>query len=139
MKFTIYTDGGARNNPGPAAVGVVILKGTETIMRFSKCIGTATNNQAEYAAVIFALEKAKSFLGAKKTKETELDFRLDSQLVVRQLNRQYKVRNKEIEKLFTQVWNLMSGFQRVAFEHIPREKNKEADKLVNQALDNNKQ
>lgn len=125
QKITIYTDGGARGNPGPAGIGVHIVgKGD-----YKKYIGKATNNQAEYQAVIFALEKAKIF-NAK-----EIDFYLDSELVVNQLNGLYKVKDKDLGKLFVKIWNLKMEFKKVTFTHVPREKNKEADKLVNQAID----
>lgn len=129
QKLQIYTDGGARGNPGPGGVGVVIWSGNELVGRYKKYIGVATNNQAEYKAVILALEEAKK-LGAK-----ELEFFLDSELVVKQINREYKVKDKDLAPLFVQVWNLSLGFKKVTFQHIPREKNKEADKLVNEAID----
>jgi ribonuclease HI len=128
-KLQIYTDGGARGNPGPAGIGVVIWSGNNLVGRHKNYIGEATNNQAEYKAVILALEEAKK-LGAE-----ELDFFLDSELVVKQINREYKVKDKDLAPLFVQVWNLSMGFKKVIFKHIPREKNKEADKLVNEAID----
>lgn len=125
QKLIIYTDGGARGNPGPAAVGVHM----PGVGDYKKCIGKATNNVAEYAAVILALEKAKELKGE------ELEFFLDSELVVKQLNGKYKVKDQTLGKLFIQAWNLKSQFKKVSFTHIPREKNKLADKLVNEALD----
>lgn len=127
-KVKIFTDGGARGNPGPAAIGVVI-QGREKIEKYAKYIGRATNNQAEYQAVILALQKAKN-LGAK-----EVDCFLDSELVVKQLNHEYKVKDKDLAPLFLKIWNLSQGFKRVNFHYISREKNKEADRLVNLALD----
>ena len=129
MKAKIYTDGGARGNPGPGGIGVVI-KCNDKILEFSKFIGNSTNNQAEYKAVILALEEAK------KLKIQEIDFYSDSELIVNQLNRKYKIKNKDLSFLFIQVWNLSLNFKKITFTHIPREQNKEADKLVNQALDN---
>jgi ribonuclease HI len=129
-KFIIYTDGGARGNPGPAAIGAVIKDGKgELIAEISEYIGETTNNQAEYRAVIAAIEKAKE-LGAE-----ELEFFLDSELVVKQLNREYKVRDKDLAPLFVKIYNAMMGFKKVTFKHVRREMNKEADKLVNEALD----
>lgn len=128
-KLQIYTDGGARGNPGPSGIGVVIWSGNELVGQYKKYIGEATNNQAEYKAVILALEEAK------KIEPIELEFFLDSELVVKQLNREYKVKDKDLAPLFVQVWNLSMGFKKVTFTHIPREKNKEADKLVNEAID----
>ncbi|MFA6553747.1 MAG: ribonuclease HI family protein [Patescibacteria group bacterium] len=125
----IYTDGGARGNPGPAGIGVVMYRDKKLIGTYKKYIGETTNNQAEYQAVILGLEQAKNLQA-----ET-LDFFLDSELVVCQLNREYKVKDKGLGVLFVKAWNLMQGFKKVTFRHIPREKNQEADALVNQALD----
>lgn len=124
----IHTDGGARGNPGPAGIGAVIVVGGKTL-RFKKYIGHATNNQAEYRAVILALEEAKKIGGQ------ELKFFLDSELVVRQLNEEYKIKDAELGKLFVQVWNLRQQFRRITFAHVPREQNRAADALVNQAID----
>jgi len=131
-KIIIYTDGGSRNNPGPAAVGVWI----ETLnKKYGECIGEKTNNEAEYEALIFGLKKLKSLLGKNKTRTHEIICYLDSELVVKQLSHKYKLTEEHIQKLFIQVWNLMLDFGKVTFHHIPREKNKIADALVNQALD----
>lgn len=124
-KLIIYTDGGARGNPGPSGIGVhIVSKGD-----YHQYIGEATNNQAEYRAVILALEKAKLF------RAQQLQFYLDSELVVKQLNQQYKIKDKELAKLFVKIWNLRLNFKKTTFSYIPREKNKLADKLVNKALD----
>ncbi len=128
-KLQIYTDGGARGNPGPAGIGVVIWCGNNLVGQYSKYIGETTNNQAEYQAVILGLEQAKK-LGAK-----EVEVCLDSELVAKQLNREYKVKDKDLAPLFVKVWNLSLGFRKATFHHISREKNKEADKLVNEAID----
>ncbi len=128
-RLTIYTDGAARGNPGPAGIGIVIIKDGKVIKRYGKYIGKATNNQAEYQAVIFGLEKAKA-LKAKK-----VDFYLDSELVTEQLNRKYKIKDKDLASLFIKVWNLSLDFKEINFYRVSREKNKEADKLANQAID----
>lgn len=125
----IYTDGGARGNPGPAGIGAVIWDGNKLVGTYSKYIGEATNNQAEYQAAILGLEQAKQL------RAEELDFYLDSELVVNQLNRNYKIKDKALGLLFVKAWNLMVGFKSVKFHHIPRERNKDADLLVNQAID----
>jgi ribonuclease HI len=131
-KIIMYTDGGSRNNPGPAAVGVFI----ETLKKqYGHYIGEKTNNEAEYEAVILGLGKIKHLIGKDKAKKTEVEIFLDSEFVQRQMNHQYKVKEPELQKLFLEVWNLMLDFGKVAFNHIPREKNKVADKLVNEALD----
>jgi len=133
-KVTINTDGGAIGNPGPAGIGVVIRgKGREK--RYSEPIGIATNNEAEYKALIFALKKAKLLFGKKNAKNLEVECFLDSELVVRQLNGEYKIKEKELQPLFLEVWNLKIDFKNVKFIHIPREANKEADELVGQAID----
>jgi|SRR3989344_908171 len=124
----IHTDGGARGNPGPAGIGAVIEFGGQKKL-FKKFIGHATNNQAEYEAVILALEKAEE-LGLEI-----LEIYLDSELVERQLNKKYRVKDKDLAPLFVKAWNLAMGFKKVTYHHIYREDNKEADKLVNQAID----
>lgn len=135
-KFIVFTDGGARGNPGPAALGYVIKneKG-ETLKEHGEYIGEKTNNEAEYRAPIFALKKIKVLWGKEKAKKTEVQIFSDSQLVVRQFNREYKVENESMQKFFLELWNLTIDFKNVTFSAIPREKNKEADRMVNQALD----
>ncbi len=142
----IYTDGGARGNPGPAAVGVVFRKSKiknpksknseapseqdfEIIKKIKKPIGHATNNEAEYQAVITAFEEAHK-LGA-----VEVELRLDSKLVGMQLAGKWKIKEPRLRALFVQAWNLKSRFSRCVITVIPREENREADKLVNEALD----
>lgn len=135
MKFVIYTDGGARGNPGPAAIGVVI-NGPAEIKKYGEYIGEATNNEAEYKAVIFALKKLKQLIGKEKAKsEAEAEIHLDSELLASQLNGEYKIKEKKLQHLFLEVWNLKQDFKSVGFKYIPREDNRGADKLVNQALD----
>ncbi len=130
MDFLIYTDGGARGNPGPAAIGAVV-GGKE----YGETIGRTTNNIAEYQAVVFALKKAKQLLGKEKAAKTKVELRADSELLVNQLNGQYKVKEESFFPLFMEIWNLRQDFGEVVFRHIPREQNKAADRLVNQALD----
>ncbi len=137
-KITIYTDGGARNNPGPAAIGVVIRENKELGIKnyeYSKFIGKATNNEAEYQAVIFALKKLKHLIGSKQAKESEIEIRSDSELLTNQLNANYKIKEKNLALLFVQIWNLKQDFGKVYFVGIKREENKKADKLVNEVLD----
>lgn len=131
-KIVVYTDGGSRGNPGPAAVRVWI----ETLnKKYAEYIGEKTNNMAEYEALIVALEKIKKLVGKNKAKQIQLECFLDSELVVKQLNHQYKIKEENTQKNFLQVWNLMLDFKSVKYYHIPREKNKIADGLVNKALD----
>lgn len=130
MKVITYTDGGARGNPGPAAAGVVIKdEHGKNLTAFGRYLGETTNNQAEYQALILAMEHAKE-LGA-----TEVHCFADSELMVKQLNHEYKVRDQSLAPLFLKVWNLSTGFKKVIYTHIPRERNKEADKLLNDTLD----
>ncbi|MCX6795240.1 MAG: ribonuclease HI family protein [Candidatus Falkowbacteria bacterium] len=130
MKLISFTDGGARGNPGPAGVGGVLYNDQKVLVeKLSRYLGETTNNQAEYRALIMAVEKAKD-LGAD-----ELECFLDSELVVKQLNREYKVKNQELAPLFLKIHNLSLGFKKITFHHIPREKNKEADALANEAMD----
>lgn len=129
-KVIIYTDGGSRGNPGPSAIGVLIGD-----KKYKKYIGKKTNNIAEYEAVIFAMKKAKQLLGAKQSKFSILEINVDSELVVRQSNGEYKILDKDLQLLFIEIWNLKQDFRKALFKHIPREKNKIADALVNEALD----
>lgn len=136
MKTIIYTDGGARGNPGPAAIGVVFCDETGKILKkYSNYIGEATNNIAEYQAALFAMQKAKVLFGKDESKRMDIEFRLDSELVVKQMNHEYKIQEETLQSLFFKIWNLMLDFGSVKFIHIPREKNKEADALVNEELD----
>jgi ribonuclease HI len=129
QKLIINTDGGSRNNPGPAGIGVVFSdeKG-ETVATFKEYIGTATNNVAEYRALILALTKAQDF------EINEIECRLDSELVVKQLNGLYKVKEPTMRELNAKVQELVF-FKPVKFVHVRREFNKLADKLVNEAID----
>jgi len=132
-KLIIYSDGGARGNPGPAGIGAVIYDESKKIVaEVSEYLGVATNNQAEYKALIAAFKKAHS-LGA-----TELECYLDSELVVKQLKREYKVKNKDLAPLFLNIHNLSLNFKKISYTHIPREHNGAADKLANEAMDRGK-
>jgi ribonuclease HI len=133
-KLIIYTDGGARGNPGPAGIGAVIYDDKMNILtEISEYIGETTNNQAEYRAVLKAIKKAREF------KAKELHFFLDSQLVVEQLSGNYKIKNKNLQPLFVQIYNESLNYKKVIYTHIPREKNNEADRLANMAMDKAKQ
>ncbi len=129
-KLIIYTDGGARGNPGPAALGVYITDENGVVLKeHSRYLGEQTNNYAEYMAIVDALTHAKE-LGAE-----EVAMRMDSELAVKQLNGEYKVKNAALGALFLQVHNLRLAFRKVTFTHVRREQNKHADRLVNHALD----
>lgn len=130
MKAIIYSDGGARGNPGPAGIGAVIYnEEKQEIATISRFIGKATNNQAEYKALIAVLQKAKD-LNIK-----EAIVYLDSELIVKQINGEYKVKDKDLAKLFIEVYNLKQSFDKISFFHVRREENKRADSLANEAMD----
>ena len=132
VKLKIFTDGGARGNPGPAACGVVIKdESNNVIAKHSKYLGVRTNNQAEYAGVLLALTEAQKF------GKIELDFYLDSELVVNQLKGSYKVKDEELQKLFVKIWNLSQSFKKITYSRVPRAINALADRLVNEELDKN--
>ncbi|MDD3486772.1 MAG: ribonuclease HI family protein [Candidatus Moranbacteria bacterium] len=133
-KIKVFTDGGARGNPGPSGIGVVIESagGKKTYHEF---IGHATNNEAEYTALLFAFQKMKQVFGKSKMKSLSVECFLDSELVVKQITHQYKINGENIQKLFFQIWNLTVDFGKVEYFHIPREKNTEADRLANLAMD----
>jgi ribonuclease HI len=134
MEVTINCDGGSRGNPGPAAFGVVIKNGETVVEKIGGYLGIQTNNFAEYTAVVEALlwaEKNKSSLAL-----TKISFQLDSQLIVYQMNGQYKVKHPNIIPFYQQIQQLKQSLTiPITFSHIPREKNKEADAIVNQVLD----
>lgn len=152
-KILIYSDGGARGNPGPAGIGCVIQvqrskpmpKGkAQNVVEISKYIGEKTNNQAEYQAVIEALKwianHPKLTPGVKENGRVkdnlEIEFFLDSELVVEQLNQRYKVKNEGLKPLFFEIRDLVMELGgKITFKHIPREQNKKADRLVNEAID----
>lgn len=135
-KIIIYTDGGSRGNPGPAALGVVIKDVSGGVLKsYGEALGVTTNNEAEYRAVVFALEKVKALMGKKKVENMAVDIYMDSELVCRQLSGEYKIEEERLFPFFIKIWNLKLDFGKVLFHHVPREQNKEADRLVNEALD----
>jgi ribonuclease HI len=129
-KLTVNVDGGARGNPGPAAVGVVVRDGDgEVVLERGEKIGRATNNVAEYKALLLGIELAGE-LGA-----SELDLVGDSELVVRQVEGRYKVKDATMKELHAEVKRALAGFDAWGIRHVRREHNADADRLVNQALD----
>lgn len=129
-KLLINTDGGARGNPGPAGIGVVIRDAEEHIIfEHGSYIGEQTNNFAEYTALIKALETARDLGG------TDLLVRMDSELIVKQMQGLYKIKEPTLQELAGKVLKLKSSFNSVVFTHVRREFNKDADRMVNQALD----
>jgi ribonuclease HI len=129
-EFIIYSDGGSRGNPGPSASGFVIFDDQEQLLADGgKYLGITTNNQAEYQAVKLALEKALKIGGRK------INFRLDSQLVVNQLNGVFQIRNRELWPIYANIKELIKKLESVTFTHVRREFNKDADAMVNKILD----
>ncbi len=129
MELTIYTDGASRNNPGEAGAGVYILRDGEPFESIARYLGTTTNNIAEYTAAIIALEHAAK-AGAKKVR-----LFADSELMVKQINGLYKVKNEGLKPLHTKVKGLIARIGSVEVQYIPRGQNKEADALANKAID----
>ena len=126
----IYADGASRGNPGPAAIGATIKDKRGRLITFiSQRIGRTTNNQAEYRAIIAALEEAIR-LGAK-----QVDIKTDSELIVKQINGEYRVKKATLKPLYRQVKRLQNQLKGFTITHIPRHQNTEADKLANKALD----
>ena len=133
-RITIYTDGGARGNPGPAGIGIVIEGLTGGKKTFGEYIGETTNNEAEYRALIVALQKLMEFSG--KEKFEQIDCYADSELIVKQLNGEYKVKDTNLRGLFMEVLKLKSELKApILFHHVKREENAEADELLNHVLD----
>lgn len=129
-KLIIYVDGASRGNPGPSAIGGIILdENGEELEKFSEYIGEGTNNQAEYMALIEALKRAKKY------NPKVVEVRSDSELMVKQLEGQYRVKNAELANLSKEVKEIASEFKQVRFVHVPREENQVSDALCNRALD----
>ncbi len=129
-KLIIYTDGGSRGNPGPAATGVVIKnEKNKTLMAYGEYLGKQTNNYAEYSAVLSAFKKAL------KLKADEIECIMDSKLVCEQLKGNWKIKEPTLQKLFVQTYNVMQKFKKVTLKHTLREGNIAADAEVNKVLD----
>lgn len=137
-QITIFTDGGAKDNPGPAGIGAVIYKNGEKVEEYSEFIGEATNNEAEYKALVFALKKVKALYGKKEIKDVLLQVKTDSELMAEQLRGNYKIKDEKIQPLFLKAWNLKLDYGQFEIELIPREKNQEADQLVKKSLSQQK-
>lgn len=126
----IYTDGGSRGNPGPSASGYVIMdENKEILEEGGEYLGITTNNQAEYQAVKLALEHAEKF------SPNSIEFRIDSLLVVNQMNGIYKIRNRDLWPVHKAIKDLAGKYPKVTYNHVRRENNKLADKMVNDILD----
>ena len=136
-KIIIFTDGGARGNPGPAGVGIVIVGDEGKVLKeVSEFLGKTTNNFAEYEAVIIGLQTVKKLFSKDRLKELDIEVKLDSQLVARQLSGEYQIKEETLFPQFIKIHNMqVKDFPKTKFSHIPREKNKEADRLANKAID----
>jgi len=129
-ELLVWTDGGARGNPGPAGIGALVTRPDGThLAEIAEGIGWATNNVAEYRAVIAGLKRARA-LGARRVR-----LRADSLLLVQQLRGAWKVKNAGLQPLWGEAMRLARGFDRVVFEHVPRSRNRAADALANRAMD----
>lgn len=129
-RLNIFIDGAARGNPGPAGVGIVVTDDSfNNVKSIARFIGNATNNVAEYTALIFGMEEARN-LGAK-----ELVINTDSELIAKQLGGEYKIKNSALKELYAKVMQILKSFSEVRVNQIGRENNKGADKLANKAID----
>lgn len=136
-KIIIYTDGGARGNPGPAGAGAYITdESGREIKGISKFLGVKTNNYAEYEAVNLGLSELKKIIPKEERKNISVEVRMDSELVARQLSGKYQIKEETLFPFFIKIWNMkVADFPEISFTHIPREKNKQADRLANEAMD----
>lgn len=136
-KIIIHTDGGARGNPGPAGLGVVIADADGTVLkRVAEALGERTNNWAEYEAIARALEELKKHIPKEKRRTTSVEIYSDSELVIKQLRGEYQVKEESLFPQFMKIWNMrVAHFPTLSFVHVPREENKEADRLANKAMD----
>ena len=136
MRFTIHADGGARGNPGPAGAGAVIRdEFGVSVASVSKFLGHQTNNFAEYEAVILAFEELTKLVPSEERETTEVAVKLDSELIVKQMNGLYKVRNPVLREQKARLAQVAAAFGTVSFSHVPREENSDADALANSAMD----
>ena len=137
QKFVIYTDGGARGNPGPAGAGAVIQNESGEVLReISKSLGRRTNNWAEYEAIILALSELKKLVPERERKNVSVEVRLDSELIQKQLSNEYQIKEETLFPQFIKVHNMrVKDFPNISFTHVRREQNKEADRLANEAMD----
>lgn len=127
--FVVATDGAARGNPGPAGAGFVIYREGRMVEGQAQYLGRATNNQAEYHALILGLERAVA-LGVARVEALS-----DSELMVKQMNGEYRVKNRDLKELYSRAGDLASKFESFKIRHVPREKNQQADLLANRAID----
>jgi ribonuclease HI len=136
MKYFIHADGGSRGNPGPSGAGALVRDGFgNAVASVSKFLGTRTNNFAEYEAVILAFEGLLKLVPAEEHETTEVVVKLDSQLVVKQMRGEYKVKHPVLKEQQARLAQVAAAFGTVSFIHVPREDNGDADALANEAMD----
>ena len=136
MKFTIHADGGARGNPGPAGAGAMIRDHLgNSVESVSKFLGHQTNNFAEYEAVILAFHELTKIVPAAKRGKTEVVVKMDSELVVKQMRGEYKVKHPVLKEQYARLIHVINAFGKVSFTHVFREENSDADALANAAMD----
>lgn len=135
--YILYTDGGSRGNPGPAGSGAYITDGSGKMLKeATQFLGNTTNNVAEWNAVVLALETLKKIVPKDKRKKVQVEIRMDSELVAKQIRGEYQMKHPTLFPYFIAVWNMrVAEFPHMTIVHIPREKNKEADRLSNVAMD----
>jgi ribonuclease HI len=135
QKITIFTDGGARGNPGPAAAGAVIFDEKGKVLKeISDYLGETTNNVAEYEALLRVLHVTKQMFSSE-LQQLQIDIKMDSELIVRQMAGIYKVKEPSLKERYIQIKELLKDMPHATFTHVPRAQNKHADKLVNEAID----
>lgn len=136
MRYTIHADGGARGNPGPSGAGAVVRDEFGVLVAsVSKFLGHRTNNFAEYEAVILAFEELMKLVPAAERDVTEVEVKLDSELIVKQVRGEYKVKHPVLKEQHARLGQVIAAFGTVSFSHVPREQNSDADALANEAMD----
>jgi ribonuclease HI len=136
MRFTIHADGGARGNPGPSGAGAVVRdERGNTVASVSKFLGHQTNNFAEYEAVILAFQEIQKLVPESTRRETDVAVNMDSMLVVKQMQGEWKVKHPNMKPQHARLRTLEEQFRTVSFAHVYREENKDADALANEAMD----
>jgi ribonuclease HI len=134
----LYTDGGSRGNPGASGIGIIVFEGEKIVLEHSEFLGTKTNNWAEYQGLIRGLEEVARHYGAQ-TKTRQVVVHMDSELIVKQMNGVYRVKDESLKKQHALVRSrITASFPNISFVHVRREKNKEADRLANEAMDRGK-
>lgn len=135
MRFIVNTDGGARGNPGPSGIGFVIRQDGEIIKKGKAHIGETTNNQAEYEALIRALDELDDIVPKDGREDVHVEVRMDSELAIKQLRKEYKVKDAGLKLQFAKAGTLVAKFPSISFTHVMREENSMADELANEAMD----